>query len=829
MSWSRDRAVAVVVAGLLLLCDPTAAHITDICVSVNPSQCDTATLWLMTYHHDIAGISTGQVAVSVGTTPHSSSPFAIPPMCDGMAFTRPESVPALEADMGARWREHCPAEAHGQLSSSLSLVCFASVDTVTRIVTPRTPTERTGCGGCCSSRDIDEAAFITIDNVTTQQDISVAVFGVDHAMQGSGFATHACNLPSTSSAYETDKGAFGTSPTMDNLRFTIPAGTITIPECGAPCPAYAPASELNVLSHSCASESVAPGTPCQVQCPAGFVAAGNPVGCVGGADGAPGSYDGEILCVGVATSNSTCANGACPDLTAVVGNTVTKVTGEACGEATPNATECGFSCDHTQNLFSVGNLEAVNGVWESSNGAVCLACCGSSCGVSPDTTVGTNVLLKEDAATDTTAICVTGCNFDPINDRVVLIDGIDADCGSPNATAVAGVYLDCNTAAATCGAPSETLLACGGFPTNDIPTEGTVCICDSDVQNSCTNTAWKYVATGPRFERPGVAQQGTAAPTGAPVAATPAPTRQPTMAPTPAPASICAHLSTTMVLDEVQTTCSDRSGSGDTGAIDCYAAGKGSAASTAVDTDEVTKILTSWWGQNSLFSATPLNDAVLLINTTGVWDGPNDQERQLTVNVEYRPGAPYSYADVNTALTAVTGSVVQFEYCGCESTVTMLGSSVMVLDPSTVDTGATTVEDCPGAYIAAQNRAGDDDDSENREGATSTPGKASSRTPSGKKGGSTSGKKGASTPGKKGKSKKGKSSKGKTNAVGSSLNSSSAGVTTSMVGLTIGAVGVVSIAVAAFARHKRLSGVPLDGLDGPVEADEYTALIPSYN
>lgn len=424
-----------------------------------------------------------------------------------MALSRPSSVLDLELDMVARWKEFCPTEVHSQLGSGLDLVCFATVDTVTRVVTPREPSEPSGCGGCCSSRDIDEAGFITISGVNARQDISVAVFGVDQVLQSSGFSSHACSLPSVSTAFASDQGAFANNPSMDDLRFTIPAGTISIPGCGTACPAYTPDASLNIASHDCSGDTVAPGALCNVQCPSGFVPAGTPVSCVGGPDGAPGRYDGQIRCTDQTVSDSSCVNGVCPDLTDVVGNTVTQITGTSCGTATPNSTECGFSCDRAQNQFSVGNVQAHNGGWVATNGASCQTCCGSTCDVTPAATQAD--LFREDPSSNgAVAVCIEGCNFDPANDRVILVAGSNVDCGSVNATAAGGEYLDCDVASAACGTPSETLLACGGLSTSSLPSVGTVCICDSDVENGCSDIARKYSSTGPSFDTPVVVPQG---------------------------------------------------------------------------------------------------------------------------------------------------------------------------------------------------------------------------------------------------------------------------------------------------------------------------------
>eukprot|EP00038_Savillea_parva_P007421 m.170026 g.170026 ORF g.170026 m.170026 type:complete len:822 (+) comp13184_c0_seq1:107-2572(+) len=786
--------VLLAVGGVVISPRFALAHLTDICISVAPDvtdQCESATLWLMSYHHSTQGTAQGHAAVSVGTNPHPNSPFDFLSMCDGMNIARPDSVGDLASDMGSRWRDFCPSDIHSQLSEGLELTCFATIDPTTRVITQHPPTTRPGCGGCCGSRGIDEAGFVRITNVTARQDVSVSVFGVDHTLLATGADTHACSIPTDNGAFELDQGAFGSSPSMSGLRFTIPAGTLRIPGCGAPCGAYSPAASLNVFSHSCTNTSVGAGTLCNVQCAPGFVAAGTPVSCVGGTEGNPGSYDGMTMCTDEVTSSSSCSNGVCPDIGVVVGDTVTQITGPGCGQLTVNGTECGFSCDRTDSVFSTGNVVALNGGWTTLNGAACLPCEGSTCDATPDLSVdATNVVRVDDEAAATSAVCVPGFNFDPENDRVILITDPNMECGSVEAGAAGGAFLDCNTATTACGAASQNMLACGGFPDNDLPTEGRVCVCDADVQNGCSDSHRKYTTTGPVIDTSTFVFQGSQAPT-------PAPTSSPT--------PLCARIFQTLTLSE-SSNCDAGSGAGgDDDAVDCYATSRTSHESTTLARDEVEDALVAWWGETGPFSDDLwIEDALLSITTSGAWASDEATVRTLSVDIEFRPNTPISTGEVGNALAAVDATSFSLQYCGCQSTFTVVDTAVGFREVNSGDTQAASAEECPGTFDATQDRTGDG-------GGTS-----------GKKG--KKGKKSKKDMGKtKNKSKKSKSGKKGKNQGSRLLSATPVAATGSavVVGLALAGVAVLSAFLSVSVRRR--------SQDFSDEPDEYSSLIPSYD
>lgn len=259
------------------------------------------------------------------------------------------------------------------------------------------------------------------------------------------------------------------------------------------------------------------------------------------------------------------------------------------------------------------------------------------------------------------------------------------------------------------------------------------------------------------------------------------------------------------MLSEVSLGC-DAAGSGDSN-VDCYSTGKGSQASTAVDKVEFESAFLSWWGQSSVFANVSLNEVLLRASSTGIWDGPGDTLRQHVVLVDYRPGAPLTDADLTAALHTVQGDVIQLDYCGCETIVTVLGSSRGKREP-TANVTATTIDECPDSYISEENRGGD--------GATT--GKK------GKKGGTSS----STSKSKKYKGKKGKTKKTKK---GTKLMSAlTVSASNSMVaGIVFGSVGVVSIALGVMIRRRRhqLERIE-DEEDLVMDPDEYTALLPSY-
>ena len=88
---------------------------------------------------------------------------------------------------------------------------------------------------------------------------------------------------------------------------------------------YVPPASSNAESHDCNDASVAPGTPCNVQCPAGRTRVGTEVVCVGGSGSAPGSYSGQISCSENAVCPSGCSGGSCPGLSTLINVPVTQV------------------------------------------------------------------------------------------------------------------------------------------------------------------------------------------------------------------------------------------------------------------------------------------------------------------------------------------------------------------------------------------------------------------------------------------------------------------------------------------------------------------------
>lgn len=365
-----------------------------------------------------------------------------------------------------------------------------------------------------------------LENVNSRQDLNFAIFGVDNVFGGSGRAGDVCQLISRNNFSKTE-GAFASG--LEPHRFKIPAGTIDIPGCGSPCPAYTPNPSFNILSHSCTSSENAPGTPCNVECAAGMSRAGTPVSCVGGTSESEGTYDGQIWCTDQSVSPTACVDGDCPDLRVLVGSTITQVTGPGCGDLVVEGTVCSFSCSQSAGEFSQGNLVSTpDGSWNAINGAQCLPCTGpNGCAAFAD--LGNEDALQISNTPGHISVCLTGHNFDPVNDKVILVEGKDAVCGDATNAAVEGYFLTCNFDDSVCGSPDAKLLSCEGLPTGVVPSTGTVCVCDADAAGGCTNLSRKYSVQGPNFVLP------TSAPTAAP---TTYPTMFPTLLPTFPPSTL---------------------------------------------------------------------------------------------------------------------------------------------------------------------------------------------------------------------------------------------------------------------------------------------------
>ena len=150
--------------------------------------------------------------------------------------------------------------------------------------------------------------------------------------------------------------------------------------CGGGCPPYTPDyTALGISStHDCMSSTVAPGTPCEIQCanPASSTAVGTPVVCVGGSSGTgSGTYQGQIACVTNASAG--CMGGVGAGCSALPGCNITAIVGSGCGSSVAPGAECMFttSAVPTPGHFSQGNLRATaSGGWEAINGASCPAC-----------------------------------------------------------------------------------------------------------------------------------------------------------------------------------------------------------------------------------------------------------------------------------------------------------------------------------------------------------------------------------------------------------------------------------------------------------------------
>jgi hypothetical protein len=387
----------------------------------------------------------------------------------------------------------------------MSLTCFRNVNGQTREMSANDLTS--GSYGCSSSVQWSSAAYAKLTNVNAQQDLSLAIWGVNAVFQATGSGTDACVRPSLSTNFEADKGAFGISPSMDSLRMTIPAGSIKIPGCGSDCAAFSPPA--NVKATSCAAESVPAGTACDVQCSDGYTATGSAVSCVGGPLSGAGSYAGGIACTNGATSASSCTNGACPSLSALVNNDkVTQIVGPGCGAVVATGTKCAFSCDVGQGKFSVGNLQAQGGnAWTQTDGAMCADCTGATCAAALDAADVESPTVLVDGT-----VCLEGDNLDGSNDMAILVAGGNANCGDPNSVPIGGLFLPCNAKTGACTSASGTnALECVGFPSASVPQDWTVCLCDSDAAADCSIAA-NYGVQGPRTQAsagvPGVLPQG---------------------------------------------------------------------------------------------------------------------------------------------------------------------------------------------------------------------------------------------------------------------------------------------------------------------------------
>mmetsp|Transcript_10296 Transcript_10296/g.30975 ORF Transcript_10296/g.30975 Transcript_10296/m.30975 type:complete len:847 (-) Transcript_10296:187-2727(-) len=731
-----SRVVAKAAVATTVLAALTTAHLQELCMSAvhgDETQCDKVTLWLMTFNHGTAATATaalpGVAAVSVGMAPHPDSPLAFSSLCSGMAFNR-STVEALESAMPG-WGAQCPAVVAGQLREGLRLTCFATVDPVTRVVTPRAPTDRSDCGADAMHLPIDEASFVVIPGVTGRQPLSIALSGVNHAFRGpwthpaasgsaalsASGAADACSVATSESGFEVNKGAYGSTPDMTPIRFTIPAGAVAIPGCGVPCPPYTADSSLHVARHSCTADQVPPGTPCNVTCPAGYTQTGDEVSCVGGSGGSPGSYSGQISCVNAGVSLSSCADGHCPALTALLGAEVTQIFSAGCGAATAQGTECGFSCNAAAGYFSKGMIVASGGAWVKSADAECAVCEGGMCAACPDLDVPRASLLRPGALPGTYAVCLPGLNFDPVNDRVLIIDGLGVDCssvvagggGAGGRGVATSASLVCNTAAAACGSEAtQYLLACGGLADADVPAEGTVCLCDADAEGGCTAAGQRFRVQGPSFgpvtDAPTVSP--TTSPTGGPTAPptvaptpgptvsptpsptlspTPSPTPSPTVSPTFSPTTPCSQFTQTFVIKERHVGCvkaatGDAKG-GDAEATACYtaAAPRGSAAAADADTAGFEAAIVALWDEVGPFGPeAPLEQMLLTATTDGSWSGVGGTKRDHAMRLVYRAQSPLDHTELAAAARALeesTAAAVRVEYCGCTSEIRVVATT----------------------------------------------------------------------------------------------------------------------------------------------------------
>jgi len=517
------------------------AHIQFVCVSVyddyKDDTCNKALLWIGTYDHGAVqgGTIPGKVTVSVGgnnyVTPDRSaqSPFLFQNYClHNLASS--STMSDMRTQMSSStFLQSCPSAAQGRLRPQLGqavgqdadgfkLRCASAWNPASGsndVVFADTDSFVPNCGQGSGYR---QWAFVELDGLDTTtggQDITFAMSGVDQNFNADGSGP--CLAPINAAEVQSTD-LFNTAFYQNNL-MNIKPSQIYIPGCGLPC---GPHPSIVGATHACTASSVPSGTNCNVECGGGKTAAGSYVICNGG------NYTGNIECTSEPTASASCTKGKCAGIVVPGGGTIVSTPG--CGDRVKAGTCCDISCSSAEKKFSQGFICAEGTTFVAQNGTKCVTCKGTSCGAlaedfhsaeisaEPDTSL-------EDVITPDGVVCVSGTNFNPVRDKVILIareKGTNPNCKTAT-SAVGGLFLSCNSTSESCGeTSSDVLYVCEGATTT--PDYGKVCICDADAQGGCPDLVAKFVVDGP------ITRSFTLSPTTSP-------TSSPSFTPTPAPIS----------------------------------------------------------------------------------------------------------------------------------------------------------------------------------------------------------------------------------------------------------------------------------------------------
>eukprot|EP00041_Stephanoeca_diplocostata_P013143 m.227360 g.227360 ORF g.227360 m.227360 type:complete len:766 (+) comp19236_c0_seq1:129-2426(+) len=515
------------------------AHMEFFCVSsifTNQTEhCNRAVIWLGTYTHpNIVATDPipGKAIVYRGASPVSEEPFTFekycanstssdPPFTIGSA-ANPPTVREIENLIKSLTADDCLPDmddAISQIRSDMNVTCYTDFTD-----------EPAGYDDSARCPSGEEELFalipIVLDQVDSSQDIRVLIHSAsfDLKVYPSPAVNGACDVTSTTEISPDNDTCYMNIENWDGVICgeevpnTIKStGLFSIPGCGESCGPYTPLT--NVTNNACTDAVVPSGTVCDITCDVGEVAVGSAVSCQAG------RYIGDLSCTTEPTAWIETVRENCSAVNPGANcDKVVTLTGPGCGEFAEIGTTCFITCGF--GYFSTGTVVSVlvDGVpgWFPSPDAACVA---TSCGIGPalpDSTSPTSdgsggeiaIGSAQDSYIDSSGsnvvVTQTGCNFDPINDKIIIVsreEGEDGDCGSVQG--IGGNFiLDCDGPSS-----SATALVCGNDQTLSpslLPEFGHICVCDADFERGCANPS--------QFSKNGFHTEVTRAPTMAPTA-----------------------------------------------------------------------------------------------------------------------------------------------------------------------------------------------------------------------------------------------------------------------------------------------------------------------
>lgn len=544
-----------VLSVLMALCASTNAHLEFFCVSSiftnDTAHCNKAVIWLGTYKHQNINRQLpipGKAIVYRGASPVTDEPFTFDKYCANSTSSRapfvedaigtlddPPTVQDIEDFIKTLTADDClpgMEDVLAQIGPSMDVTCYAN-DTDVALG----PDEIARCPS--GNRELFALIPILLDSVDSSQDVRVLVHSASVDLERYPAFNGACDVTSITQIDEDNATCYMNIENWDGVTCgeeipnTISSSEFfSIPGCGPACGPFTPSSA--VTNNNCTAALVPSGTTCNIECAGGEIAVGSPVSCQAGA------YIGDMHCTTLPAAWIQTArdNATAIDPTSGLENIAT-LTGPGCGPRTLVGTECFITCAF--GFYSTGTLTAVDDGgdlgWVPSPDAACIA---TSCGTgaasvdstSPTVVDGDEVpIVGQDSYLDITGgnvvVHQSGCNFDPANDKIIIIPRTEATEGVCGGTLpIGGMILDCDGTGS-----SATMLVCGTDQSLDpalLPAYGHICVCDADFERGCQNPS--------QFSKSGRITDVTEAPTLAP---TDAPTASPTAAPIAARVSDC--------------------------------------------------------------------------------------------------------------------------------------------------------------------------------------------------------------------------------------------------------------------------------------------------